>query len=83
LYFACPLHYIGKIAIPDKILLKPDKLAPEEFEAMKSHTSIVARNLASVLSKYPKNTFIRAGLSIARSHREWWDGTGYPDCSKR
>jgi putative two-component system response regulator len=82
LYYASPLHDIGKIAIADSVLLKPDKLSPEEFEVMKKHTTIGARNLASIHAKYPKNVFVRAGLCIARSHHERWDGTGYPDGAK-
>lgn len=79
LFQAAPLHDIGKVAIPDSVLLKPGKLTAEEFDVMKRHTLIGARTLAAIHAKYPKNAFIRAGLSIARSHHERWDGGGYPD----
>jgi len=76
---ASPLHDIGKVAIPDHILLKPGKLTPAEFEEMKTHTIIGANTLEAVNQLYPKNTFINMGISIARSHHERWDGKGYPD----
>lgn len=79
IYLASPLHDIGKVAISDSILLKPGKHTAEEFEIMKTHTLMGAKTLASALAKYPRNSFIRTGLTIARSHHERWDGNGYPD----
>ncbi|MGM0600348.1 MAG: response regulator [Candidatus Rifleibacteriota bacterium] len=76
---AAPLHDVGKVGIPDAILLKPGPLNPDEFEIMKTHTLIGARALQSVADKYPKNDFLNMGLAIARSHHERWDGSGYPD----
>lgn len=78
IYQASPLHDIGKVATPDYILLKPGKLTSEEFEIMKAHTTIGAEYLEEVLTKYPKNDFIRMGVEVARSSHEWWNGTGYP-----
>lgn len=82
IYLASPFHDIGKVTIPDAILLKPGKHTAEEFETMKTHTLTGAKTLASILAKYPRNSFIRTGLTIARSHHERWDGTGYPDNAK-
>lgn len=71
--FASPMHDIGKVGIPDNILLKPGPLAPHEFEIMRSHTTIGERILAG--SDHPA---LRMAASIASSHHERWDGTGYP-----
>ncbi|MBF0377199.1 MAG: response regulator [Desulfamplus sp.] len=71
--YAAPMHDIGKIGIPDRILLKPGKLTPEEWEIMKRHTVIGAKIL-----KGSKSGFIRLGELIAMTHHEKWDGTGYP-----
>jgi putative two-component system response regulator len=76
---ASPLHDIGKVAIPDRILLKPGKLTPEEFEIMKSHTVIGAENMQTVFNRYADNPFIGMGIEIALYHHERWDGSGYPD----
>jgi putative two-component system response regulator len=73
LSFASPLHDIGKVGIPDTILLKPSALTSEEFMVMKTHTRIGEKILAG--SSYP---FIQMGASIALNHHERWDGTGYP-----
>jgi putative two-component system response regulator len=78
IFHASPLHDIGKVAIPDNILLKPGKLTPEEFEVMKTHTTLGAQTLELVLEQHPANAFIVMGIEIARSHHERWDGTGYP-----
>jgi putative nucleotidyltransferase with HDIG domain len=67
-----PLHDIGKIGIDDAILRKPDRLTPEEFEAMKLHTVKGAEILATVQELHPI-------IPIVRNHHERWDGKGYPD----
>jgi putative two-component system response regulator len=71
--FASAMHDIGKIGVPDSILLKPAPLTDEEFEIMKTHTTIGERILAG--SSHPD---IQLAASIALNHHERWDGTGYP-----
>lgn len=71
---AAPLHDIGKVGIPDSILLKAGPLTAEEFEMMKMHTVIGSRMLSKGRSE-----LVRFSQRIARSHHEWWDGSGYPD----
>jgi putative two-component system response regulator len=71
--FASAMHDIGKIGIPDNILLKPGSLAHEEFEVMKTHTTMGEKILTG--STYPT---IQLAASIALNHHERWDGTGYP-----
>lgn len=72
--YAAPMHDLGKIGIPDSILTKPSKLDPLEWEIMKQHSLIGARILAG-----SDAGFIMLGETIARSHHEKWDGSGYPD----
>jgi putative two-component system response regulator len=79
LYHASPLHDIGKVAIPDNILLKQGKLTPEEFEIMKKHAFFGADTLQQVQKKYPNNSFLNMGIEIAHFHHERWNGSGYPD----
>ncbi len=74
LHFASPLHDVGKIGIPDKILLKPGKLDQIEFSIMKLHTEIGGR----ILSDAERFPVIDAGGIIALQHHEKWDGSGYP-----
>lgn len=76
---ASPLHDIGKVGIPDSILLKPGKLTDEEFAIMKTHTTIGYDTLKEVHAKFGNNAFIKMGMVIARSHHERYDGNGYPD----
>lgn len=71
--YASPMHDVGKIGIPDSILLKPGPLSQKEFDIMKSHTTIGARILGGSDSE-----FLEAGKTIALTHHERWDGTGYP-----
>ncbi|NTV28518.1 MAG: response regulator [Candidatus Omnitrophica bacterium] len=68
-----PLHDVGKIAIPDRILLKAGPLTPEEWEVMKTHTEIGARLLSG-----GDSAFLRMAEAIALTHHERWDGKGYP-----
>ncbi len=69
---AAPLHDIGKLGIPDAVLLKPSQLTPAEFELMKTHTEIGACLLSG--SRFP---MLRLAQEIARTHHEWWNGNGY------
>jgi putative two-component system response regulator len=78
IYAASPLHDIGKVAMPDNILLKPAQLTTPEFEIIKTHTTIGANTLRAVDREYPGNSFIRTGIEIAECHHEKWDGSGYP-----
>jgi len=73
IFFASPMHDIGKIGIPDSILLKPGKLTPEEFEIMKTHTTIGAEIL-----KGSDSPILKRGEEAALSHHEKFDGSGYP-----
>jgi putative two-component system response regulator len=75
---AAPLHDIGKVGIPDAILLKPGRLTADEFELMKRHTTLGADTLRDVHVHYPGSAFLKAGIEIAQSHHERWDGAGYP-----
>jgi Response regulator containing a CheY-like receiver domain and an HD-GYP domain len=76
---AAPLHDIGKVAISDLILQKPGKLTTEEFDVMKTHTTVGYDLLADVNNLHPGNNFIKMGMSVALSHHECWDGAGYPN----
>jgi putative two-component system response regulator len=71
---AAPLHDLGKIAVPDSILLKPGRLEPQEFEVVKTHAVLGARVLAD-----GDSDVLTVAEQIARSHHERWDGGGYPD----
>jgi putative two-component system response regulator len=73
LLLAAPLHDVGKIGIPDSILLKPGKLTPSEFELMKAHTTIGANMLSGGSSD-----LVKMAETIALTHHERWDGSGYP-----
>jgi putative two-component system response regulator len=80
LFKSAPLHDIGKVGIPDRILLKPGKLTPEEFEVMKTHTTLgrdaieqAERQLGTPVE------FLKLAKEIALSHQEKWDGSGYPE----
>ncbi len=73
LFNSARLHDIGKVAIPDSILLKPGKLTPEEFRIIETHTTRGFELLHNSHSEY-----LKAGAIIANTHHERWDGTGYP-----
>ena len=79
LYKSAPLHDIGKVAIPDNVLLKPGKLTAEEFEVMKSHSAHGRDAIAAAESGMGEfNSFLSAAREIAYGHHEKWDGSGYP-----
>lgn len=78
LYKSSPLHDIGKVGIPDSILLKPGPLTAEEREIMRRHPEIGGETLRSVIEQFRGNTFLTMGMEIAYSHHERWDGQGYP-----
>lgn len=81
LYKSSPLHDIGKVGVPDHILLKPGKLTQEEFEEMKKHTTYGRDAIQRAEEKFgPRRSseFLRLAKEIAYTHHEKWDGTGYP-----
>jgi putative two-component system response regulator len=85
LFKSAPLHDIGKVGIPDRILLKPGKLTPEEFEVMKSHTTLGRDAIDAALADVGVDgdagdtAFLTLAREIAYSHQEKWDGSGYPE----
>ena len=77
---SAPLHDIGKVGIPDHILLKPGKLTPEEWEIMKTHTTMGCDAIALAERDIDTSVqFLQQAKQIVRSHHERWDGKGYPD----
>ncbi|MEG3617136.1 HD domain-containing phosphohydrolase [Magnetovibrio sp. PR-2] len=79
LYKSAPLHDVGKVGIPDSILLKPGKHTDEEFEIMKTHAQLGADALAVAENELGSNSFLRYAREIAVTHHEKWDGSGYPN----
>ena len=75
---ASALHDIGKIGIDEKILNKPGKLTPEEFEVIKTHSTLGAQILYD-LDNFAEQPLLQTAYEIARWHHERWDGRGYPD----
>lgn len=80
LYKSAPLHDLGKVGVPDSILLKPGKLDDDEFAIMKMHT-VYGRDAILAVEKQlgGSNSFLAFAREIAYSHQEKWDGTGYPE----
>lgn len=79
IFQAAALHDIGKVAVPDNILLKPGRLTDDEFEVIKNHSRVGAQILKITAEKYPRNNYLNMGVDIARYHHEKWNGSGYPD----
>jgi putative two-component system response regulator len=80
LFKSAPLHDIGKVGVPDHILLKPGKLTVEEFEEMKKHTTYGRDAIAAAeLTITSADNFLIFAKEIAYSHQEKWDGSGYPE----
>lgn len=78
LYQTSPLHDIGKVAIPDRVLLKPGRLTDEEYEIMKTHASVGAETLAAATREYPDAKYLQMAYDLTRTHHERYDGKGYP-----
>ena len=79
IYSTSPLHDIGKVAVPDGVLLKPGPLTDEEYEMMKSHTVKGFKTLNDAIQKAPNAAYLKTAAEIALHHHERFDGTGYPD----
>ncbi|MDR1965215.1 MAG: response regulator [Synergistaceae bacterium] len=75
---AATLHDIGKVGVPDHILLKPGRLTPEEFEEVKKHTLYGHNILSKLVKRLPNNEFLKLADEISWTHHEKWNGTGYP-----
>jgi putative two-component system response regulator len=79
LFKSAPLHDIGKVGIPDRILLKPGRFTPEEFEIMKAHTTLGKEAIEHAEAQLGMDVeFLSMSKDIALSHQEKWDGSGYP-----
>jgi cyclic di-GMP phosphodiesterase len=79
IFLTSPLHDIGKVGIPDSVLLKPGRLTAEEFEVMKTHTTIGGTTLSAAIEHNPDADFLIMARDIALSHHERFDGSGYPN----
>jgi diguanylate cyclase (GGDEF)-like protein len=73
-----PLHDIGKVAIPDEILLYPGQLNARQMEVMRTHAVIGANTIDALIERSPNVNFLKMAADIARYHHEWYDGSGYP-----
>jgi len=78
LYMTSPLHDIGKVGIPDSVLLKPGPLTRDEFEIMKQHAVIGGTTLAAAAAAHPSAKYLQIARDIAFTHHEKFDGSGYP-----
>lgn len=78
IYLTSPLHDIGKVGIPDNVLLKPGRLTPDEFSIMKQHTVIGGNTLAAAAKAHPEAKFLSMAKDVAFTHHERFDGKGYP-----
>lgn len=78
IYMTSPLHDIGKVGIPDSVLLKPGRLTNSEFEIMKQHTLIGGSTLDALTAHHPEAQFLSMARDIAMTHHEHYDGSGYP-----
>lgn len=78
LYLSAPLHDIGKISIPDVVLLKPGKYTPTEYEIMKLHANLGGEILDNIMPDLNDSEYYRLSKDMATCHHERWDGTGYP-----
>lgn len=76
---AAPMHDLGKIAVPDAVLLKPGRYEPEEYEIMKSHSAEGAKVVHNILKDTDDENFRKVAENVAHFHHERWDGKGYPD----
>jgi putative two-component system response regulator len=79
LWKSAPLHDIGKVGVPDHILLKSGKLTPEEFDEMKKHTVYGRDAIQAAVEKIGSTSFLRVAQELIYSHHEKWDGSGYPE----
>ena len=79
LYKSAPLHDVGKVGIPDNILLKPGKLSDDEFEVMKGHAQIGADALSTAERQLGSSSFLQVAKEISLTHHEKWNGSGYPN----
>ena len=78
MFKAAPLHDIGKVGIPDNILLKPGRLTEDEWQVMKTHALIGENTLSATKRGEEQNQLITVAKNIAGGHHEWWNGEGYP-----
>ena len=78
LWKSAPLHDVGKVGVPDSILLKPGKLTPEEFIKMQNHVIHGLDILTDSALKLGPNSFLKIAQELAYTHHEKWDGSGYP-----
>jgi len=79
IYHTSPLHDIGKVAIPDCVLLKPGRFTDREFEIMKTHALHGSKTLEAAMEEFPNTPFLEMARDIALGHHEKFDGSGYPD----
>ena len=79
IFRSAPLHDVGKVGVPDRILLKPGPLTDEEFEVMKTHARLGAEALRVAETRLGESSFMHYAREIAGCHHERWDGSGYPE----